>query len=105
LGKKRVRKIVQVCGWLLWILGLLYASVGLANGQKLLAVFRDTTIQKHQFWDDGPARKAEAKVALFDLTDRFAALHMRSSATLGLLMASSTLLIVISRRKLSTDRF
>lgn len=94
-----MRKGILICGWALWFLGLVYAALGAANGEKVGAILRDVTLQKHHLWEDGGMRKAEAKVAIFDLSDQFASINQRACLTLGSLMALSTLLIVAAGKK------
>ena len=94
-----MRKSLFITGWLLWILGLLYAALGYANSDRVVDIIRDSTLQKHQLWEDGDIRKAQAKIAIFELSERFASFNQRPYVILGSLMTLSTLLIVAGRRK------
>jgi len=94
-----MRRFVHVCGWVFWSLGIVYAGLGIANGEKVVATLRDSTIQRHLFWESGSVRKEEAKVAMFELSDRFAKFGQRVYWTLGGLMAVGTLLIVVGRKR------
>jgi hypothetical protein len=99
LGKSSMLKIVHVVGWILWCLGLIYGAVGLATGDRVVALLRDSTLQKHQLWDDGPLRKAQAKIAIFEVSDRFTAFNHRIYWTLTSLMAAGTVMILIGRKR------
>lgn len=95
-----MRKIVFASGWLLWLPGLLYATLGVVNGEKVVAKIRDSTFHSNQLhWEDGKIRKEEARMAMFQLSDRFADFNRRVYLTLAGLMSVGTILILVGRKK------
>jgi len=98
LGKRM--KIVRILGWSLWFLGVLYAILGIANGQKITsATFRDATIQKHDLWHDGAVSKVQARAAMFEMNDQYVAYAQRIYWTTVALFGIGTLMLVVEKRR------
>jgi len=93
-----MRKMLFVAGWVLWLFGLFYAALGVTTGDRVVAILRDSTFHQHQLrWEDGKIRKEDARVAMFELADRYAAFNRRVNLILAGFMATGTIMILAGR--------
>ena len=92
--------MVRVVGWCLWSLGLLYAGLGIVNGEFLASTsFRDATIQKHDLWHEGTVSKVQARAAMSDLNERHVAMTRRVCWTLTGLLGGGSILLFVGRKR------